>query len=61
MCGEKAPRLVVRERPARVESRHVAEVRSYSLITWRARGVPVGLLQLYLIFSACFNIAHVAL
>ena len=33
MCGEKAPRLVVRERLARVESRHAAEVRSCSLIT----------------------------
>ena len=30
MCGEKAPRRVVRERLARMESRHAAEVRSNS-------------------------------
>ena len=58
MCGEKAPRLVVRERLARVESRHVAEVRSCSLITRRARSLPVGMLQLYSMFSARSNIAH---
>ena len=53
MCGEKAPRRVVRERLARVESRHAAEVRSCSLITRRARSWPVGLLQLYSIFIFC--------
>ena len=42
MCGEKTSRRVVRERLARVESRHAAEVRSCSLITWRARSLPVG-------------------
>ena len=39
MCGEKALRRVVRERLARVESRHAAEVRSCSLITRRARSL----------------------
>ena len=50
---EKQP--VVRERLARVESRHAAEVRSCSLITRRARSLPVGLLQLYSIFFCTFE------
>ena len=58
MCREKAPRLVVRKCLARVESRHVAEVRSCSLITRRARSLLVGLLlQLHSIcmfeYSTC--------
>ena len=50
MCGEKAPRRVVRERLARVESRHAAEVRSCSLITLRPRS---GLLYIALLHFFC--------